>query len=568
MSPSFDKFSSRRSVVYSTKGIVSSSQPTACQAGIEILKKGGNAADAAVATALALGVVEPMSTGLGGDAFCLFWNNTTKSLSAINGSGGAPAALTLEACRNLGLHGTSIPGNSVHAVTVPGAVAAMLDTIDMFGSANLEREEIFYPAIGLAEQGFPVSEVTADQWVEVEDKLQEDYPNGAELLIDGHNAPRAGDYFRNPNLAETLKEVAAKGRAGFYKGNIAQSIVDTVQNEGGLLTLEDLAQHQSSYEAPIGLKFKDVEIFECQPNGAGIVALMALKYIQELEKGNKIPPVEEIEHNSAEYLHVIIEALRHAYSDGYKYIADPRAGINSQSLLRDDYWDAIASSFSPHQADLSITHDSPFTGSDTVYLTASDAQGNACSFITSNASNFGCGIVVKGRGFPLQNRGTGFHLVDRSPNCIAPGKRPYHTIIPAMIVRNGELYASYGVMGGFMQPQGHLQVLLNLVCFGHTPQEALDAPRVCIRAGAHLDDDPTKQKEHTTHRSEVFVEDGVSATVLDKLVSYGHRVESVVGWKRAMFGRGQIIQPKYSNGVLVYHAGSDLRGDGHAVPLI
>jgi gamma-glutamyltranspeptidase/glutathione hydrolase len=557
-------FNSRRSVVYGTHGIVSSSQPLACEAGLEILRKGGNAADAAVATAAALNVTEPCSCGIGGDCFVLYYDNKTKKVLSLNGSGRSPKGLTLEKLRKMGIKEINIPFTNLNSVTVPGAVDGFLDTLKLFGSGKFSLNEIFSPAIRLAEEGYPVSEIVAYSWLRSEKLLKQASDNGNDMLRNG-KAPKAGEIMKMPKLAQTLREIVDKGRDGFYKGYVAQSIVDLIQSKGGLMTLEDLSEHRSTPVEPISILYsindnQRVRIWECPPNGQGIVALMAIGILEQLQKQNKIPSLDKLEHNSPEYLHILIEALRLAFADGRYFISDTDIQhVPIEQLLSKDYLAKRAESFHPKSVNKTIKHGKPVNSSDTVYFTVTDAEGNACSFIFSNYTGFGTGAIPKNCGFTLQNRGSNFILEENHPNCIQPGKRPYHTIIPSMITHeNGDLLASFGVMGGFMQPQGHLQVFINLLHYHMNVQAALDAPRFCI--GPEV---PNGTDENT--ESEVFFEDGISQEVLDKLQSFGHHVKLVKGPERAMFGRGQIIL-KVSNqeNRLVWAAGSDPRADGHA----
>ncbi|KAK6355736.1 hypothetical protein TWF718_000124 [Orbilia javanica] len=488
------QFASRRSVVHSTKGIVSSTNPLASQAGIKILEKGGNAADAAVAVAAALNVTEPTSTGIGGDAFMLFWNNSTKKIIALNGSGRSPAALTRELVVNSEGVGTgSLPKPSIHAVTVPGAAAAWVDTVEKVGSGNVSLAEVLAPAIELAENGYPVTQVTAAMWKYGEKQLLTASPNGAEMLVPPNqynnqvHAPAAGEIMVMKNLAETFRTVGREGKEGFYAGRVAEEIVKAVKARGGVLELEDLRKHAeigSEFVEPISMFVErfGVNVWECPPNGQGIVALMALGILEQLEKSKTIPPVEELKHNSTEYLHCIIEVLRIAFSDAAWYVTDPHMlKIRTSQLLDKGYLAERAKLFNPKKAAASLDHGSPaLNSSDTVYFSVTDNDGNGCSFIISNFAGFGSAVVPKGCGFTLQNRGANFNLEANHPNVVAPSKRPYHTIIPALITKDGELHTVYGVMGGFMQPQGHVQVFLNMLGFGFNPQTALDAPRVCV----------------------------------------------------------------------------------------
>ena len=554
-------FNSRRSVVYGTHGLVSSSQPLACEAGLEILRLGGNAADAAVATAAALNVTEPYSCGVGGDCFVLFYSNKTKKVLSLNGSGRSPKNLTLEKVRQMGINGKNIPYDNLNAVTVPGAVAAFIDTIKLFGSGNLSLNDIFSPAIRLAEEGYPVSEITANNWANSEKLLKEVSSNGNDMLRNG-KAPKPGEIMKMPKLGQTFREIVNNGRDGFYKGRIAQSIVDLIQSKGGLMTLDDLSEHESTEVEPINILYdlKNVRLWECPPNGQGLIALIALGIIEQLQKQNKIPPLEKLGHNSAEYLHILIESLRLAFADGRYFISDPNfQQIPIEELLSSDYLAKRAQQFNPKSINKNLNHGNPLNSSDTVYFAVTDQQGNACSFIFSNYTGFGTGAIPNDCGFTLQNRGANFILEEGHPNCIQPGKRPYHTIIPSMIThQNGDLLACFGVMGGFMQPQGHLQVFINMLHFNMNVQQALDAPRFCI--GPYV-------PNGTDHNipSEVFIEDGISQDVLDKLKSLGHTIRLVKGAERSMFGRGQIIVkiPNDENR-LVWAAGSDPRADGHA----
>lgn len=557
-------FKSRRSVVYGTHCIVSSSQPLACQAGLEILRKGGNAADAAVATAAALNVTEPCSCGVGGDCFVLFYNNKTKTVSSINGSGRCPKNLSLEKLRQMGITEKHIPFNNINSVTVPGAVDAFIETIKLFGSGNLTLKDILSPAINLAEDGYPVSEITSYSWSSSEQLLQQASDNGNDMLKNG-KAPKPGQIMKMPKLANTLREIANNGRDGFYKGRIAQAIVELVQNKGGLMTMEDLSEYRCSPVEPISISYslnnnQRVRIWECPPNGQGIVALIAIGILEQLQKQNKIPPLENFNHNSAEYLHVLIESLRLAFSDASYFVCDPNfEHIPVETLLSSKYLAERAENFNPNSINKNLKHGNPVNSSDTVYFAVTDSQGNACSFIFSNYTGFGTGAIPNNCGFTLQNRGSNFILEEGHPNCIQGGKRPYHTIIPSMITHeNGDLLACYGVMGGFMQPQGHVQVLINMLHYHMNVQAALDAPRFCISS-------PYGNNVDENFRSEVFIEDGISEEVIQKLKSYGHQITLLKGVHRSMFGRGQIIaRIENDDNQLVWAAGSDPRGDGHA----
>ncbi len=531
-------FVSRRSPVYARHGMVASSQPLASEAGLEILRQGGNAADAAVATAAMLSLTEPCSTGLGGDMFALHYEAASGKITALNGSGRAPAALSLDLLREQGF-GTSLPPLHAHNVTVPGACAGWCDLAERYGS--LEMERLFAPALRLAKEGFPVAPITAYSWAGGAERQLRKAPGGAQLLIDGR-APAAGEIFRNPGLARTFEAIAAGGKDAFYRGDLAQRIAAAVRAAGGVLTAEDLAAHHSTWDEPISTAFRGIRLWECPPNGQGLVALLALNLLSELRF-----PEDGL---STDRLHLLIESLRLAFADAQRYVADPaQVTVPTKALLSAAYAKDRARRIDPKKASLKAGPGAPAAGSDTVYFSVVDGQGNACSFINSNYMGFGTGIVPEGAGFSLQNRGANFSLEPGHPNALAPGKRPYHTIIPAMATReDGSLYACYGVMGGFMQPQGHVQVLLALLD-GLDPQAALDRPRICLDEG-----EPA---------GTVLVEDGIPEATVRGLQRRGHRLERVMGHERAVFGRGQVILRDPTSGVLC--GGSDPRADGCAL---
>ncbi|KIY50583.1 gamma-glutamyltranspeptidase [Fistulina hepatica ATCC 64428] len=561
----FQPFASRRSTVYGTKGVVSSSQPLATAAGLEILNKGGNAADAAVATSAALNVTEPSSCGIGGDAFCLFYDAKIKTVKALNGSGRSPAKLSIEHARSQGITGSKLPVTDLNSVTVPGAAAAWIDTVDKFGSGNVTLADILGPAIRLAEEGVPVSEIHGNAWKRSERLIKNASPSGNEMLLDGR-APRPGQVIALPNLAATFKELIAHGKDGFYKGRIAESIVELIQSKGGVMELEDLASHSTTIVEPIKYTYAgDVTVYECPPNGQGITALIAIGVLEAMQVEKLIPPLSSMEHNSPEYLHALIEALRLAFADSQWYVTDPEAEhVPVKELLSKEYLTSRAKLFDPLRTNPKVIHGNPVASTDTVYFSVTDQWGNACSFIQSNYTGFGTGAVPKGCGFTLQNRGSGFILDENHPNALKGGKRPYHTIIPALATRGDDLFLCYGVMGGFMQPQGHVQVLLNMLR-GFTPQAALDAPRFCISAGLPEVTTGVGVSDAGDVNSEVYFEDGIPIETVKKLRAMGHDAKVVTGFERAMMGRGQIIQKLADkSGRLVFAAGSDPRSDGQA----
>ena len=532
------KFNSRRSPVYGSHGMVASSQPLASMAGVEILKQGGNAADAAVATAAALNMAEPTSTGIGGDCFCLFYDAEKRTVKGVNGSGRSPAGLSIDYLRDHGVDG-ALPRFSVHTVTVPGAAAGWVDTIETFGT--LTMEQVLAPAIRLGEEGFPVSPITARAWNRGIPQLRNG-PHSEELLIDGH-APAAGELMRNANLARTFREVATHGKGGFYTGRVAEELVRVLADMGGTMTLDDLKSHHSTFPDPISTNYKGLDVHEIPPNGQGITALIALNILEEYD-------FTDVPHGSVEHMHTLIEAIRLAFADTRWYVADPDVvHVPIKELISKRYAAERRKLLDPARASVDVERGSPVAGSDTVYFCTVDGDGNACSFINSNYAGFGTGIIPRGCGFTLQNRGYGFSLDPAHPNRLQPSKRPYHTIIPGMATMDGDLYAPFGVMGGFMQPQGHAQVIVNMVDYGMNPQEALDAPRFCISDG--------------TSGGKVSIEDAVGVEVMSELAAMGHEVVPAYGWRRGGFGRGQIIHRNPESGVLT--AGSDPRADGCAI---
>ncbi|KAI9248265.1 gamma-glutamyltranspeptidase [Phascolomyces articulosus] len=566
-------FISRRSAVYGTHGMVASAQPLATQAGLDILKKGGNAADAAVAVAAALNVTEPASTGIGGDAFCLYYDSKTRNVRGLNGSGRTPAALTIEYLREKAqIEGSSLPNFSIHAATVPGAAAAWVDTVEHFGSGKVDMATVLQPAIDLAEGGFPVSQISAYQWDEDEKLLKEINNTKENMLLDGERAPLEGEIMQLPNLAKTFKTVAAQGKDGFYKGRIADAIIDAVKSRGGLMTHEDLASHTSEFVDPISLDYHDWTVWEIPPNGQGITALIALGIIRALEEERGLD-LSKFEHNSAEYLHVIIEALRLAFADTRYYVTDPQVlPVPTEKLLSKEYLSERAKLIDLKKRNEKVEKGYPDKTSNTVYFSVVDGEGNACSFINSNFMHFGTHIVPENCGFTLHNRGCNFVLIEGHPNCIGPSKRPYHTIIPSMITRktpagDHDLEACFGVMGAFMQPQGQVQVIMNMLHYLANPQHALDLPRICI-APPKPDDTLSANAYSFTDVSSsvVYIEDGIKPEIIEQLEAKGHTCYTITGHGRAMFGRGQIIRAKKDDrtGKFILSAGSDPRADGQA----
>jgi gamma-glutamyltranspeptidase/glutathione hydrolase len=509
-------------------------------AGVTVLQEGGNAADAAVATAAALAVTEPGSTGVGGDCFALFYRASDRSVLAVNGSGRSPRELTLD--QAISTHGFDPQGP--HSITVPGTIAGWADTVERFGRIALSN--VLAPAIALAEKGFPVTPIISAGWQRQEKLLSSKSAAGSDLLLDGR-APRPGEIWRNPHLAAVMRAVAQGGPQAFYQGTPARAIVEAIRRHGGCMSLDDLRFHRSTFESPISTTYRDHRIYECAPNGQGLTALMALNILEEYDLQATSP-------RSMEALHLTIEAVRLAFADARAYIADPAlAPVDVGSMLSKEYARQRRRLITSETA-ISLATPGQLPGaSDTVYLCAVDGEGNACSFINSNYQGFGTGIVPANCGFSLQNRGAGFSLDPGHPNALAGGKRPYHTIIPAMITRpDGSLFGPFGVMGGWNQPQGHAQVVVNLIDRGMDPQTAIDEPRFSI-----FNNPPN---------GDIWVEDGIPAATISRLAQIGHPVRPASGALRAgVVGQGQIIIRDPESGVL--WAGSDPRGDGCAIGL-
>lgn len=544
-----ERLSRQHSPVVSSRGVVATTQVLAVAAGLEILSKGGNAADAAIATAAALNVTEPTSTGLGGDCFALYYNTENGEITALNGSGRAPRTLSLDRLQKEGFS-NELPPFHPYTITTPGACAGWFDLIARHGSMSME--DILDPAIRLAEDGFPVSPITARQWKNGVEKQLKHAKGGKELTINGR-APEPGEIFRNPGLARTLRTIAQGGAQAFYQGAIAEAIASTVQATGGCLSLKDLAEHHSTWEKPISTTYRGLRIWECPPNGQGLAALLALNILEGFDLA-ALPPL------SVERLHLEIESMRLAFADTRWYVTDPEFfNIPLSELLSKTYASQRRKLINPKRANLDQHHGTPTGGSDTVYLSVVDTTGNACSFINSNYMGFGTGIVPTGWGFTLQNRGHNFSLNPEHPNAVGPAKRPYHTITPALAtlaesnVQGNEvkedLFACFGVMGGFMQPQGHLQVVISFWDDHLDPQAALDQPRFCITTGEA--------------GGLVALEDGFQSSTRASLEKLGHKIVLDNSREKPFFGYGQVIVREPGSGVL--WAGSDQRADGCAM---
>ncbi|OUD11715.1 gamma-glutamyltransferase [Thioflexithrix psekupsensis] len=531
-------FQSRRSAVLARRGAVATSQPLAAQAGLQMLMAGGNAVDAAVAAAATLAVVEPMSTGLGGDLFCLIWDAKTKQVYALNSSGRAPAHADPEAMRRKGYQKMPLSGADVAcSVTVPGTVAGWEAALRRHG--RMSFKEVLQPAIMYAETGFPVSELIATMWQEAESKLTASV-SGQELLYNGR-APRYGDVVVLSTLAKSLRQLYEGGAAAFYEGELARQVADYVQKNGGWLTVDDLRQHQATWETPLNIDYRGTTVWQCPPNGQGLTVLSALNLLQQFD-------VKDFPAQTSARYHLLIEIMRLAFADGLHYITDPRTDpVPVAALLDKTYAKNRAALIHPDHALQNVSYGIIPPSSDTIYVSAVDSEGHACSLINSTFQSFGSGLVVPKTGISLQNRGAGFNLIEGHPRCLAPEKRPYHTIIPGMATKNGEFYLSFGVMGAFQQPQGQLQVLNHLLDEKMDIQAALDA----LRFGIDLE------------TNVIRLEAGVPQEIVDGLQKRGHCVTILDGWQRMELGGGQAIIRDPETGVLF--AGSEPRKDGAAV---
>ena len=517
------EFNSRRSPVFARRGIVASAQPLASLAGMRMLLDGGNAIDAAVAAAAVLGVVEPYQTGLGGDAFALLYTARDRRVRALNASGRAPAAARLEDYRARGFD--VVPRQSPLAWTVPGCVDGWSQMLALHGRFSLR--DVLRPAIEYAAGGFPVAPGDARSWKQSEELLRRDPEASRTLLIDDR-APEAGDVVVQPDLARALQQVADGGRDAFYQGDVAERLVAYSERIGGLLTLEDLAGYRAEWQEPIGMDYRGYRVLECPPNGQGIAALLALSAVAPID-------FSAYPRDSPECWHLMIEATKHAMMVAQAHVADPRFADIPIARLLDET--------KPPRGWTASSPDARAYGrSDTVYLAVTDVEGNAVSFINSVYDDFGSGHVAGGLGFVMQNRGAGFSLDPRHPNALAPRKRPFHTIIPGMVLHNGDVHLVFGVSGGFMQPQGHLQLLANLIDYGQDVQTAIDTPRFWWE-----------------HGRRVIVEAGVPDATCATLTAWGHEV--VRREHRAM-GGGQIIRALPNR---VWVAGSEPRQDGCAI---
>ena len=519
---------SGRSTVYAPRSVVATSQPLATGAALQILEAGGNAVDAAVAAAAVLNVTEPHMTGMGGDMFAILWSAREGRLVGMDASGRSGSLIDVEA---LEAAGEGRPGSGPGSVTVPGALAGWDALLREHGTLTLAQA--LAPAIRIAEEGFPVTPIIAQDWAGQVEKLKADEGARATFLLDGERAPAAGDWFRNPDLARTFRRVAEGGADAFYRGDLGREVVDGLAELGGYLTMDDLGAMEVRWVTPLSVDYKGYTLHELPPAGQGITALQMLKMLEGFD-------LKAMGHNSAEYFHHLIEAKKLAHADLDRYVADPdHMDVRPEALLDDGYLLGRAALIDPGKAADGPPPGNPAMASETIYLSVADADGNMVSFINSIYGYFGSGVVVPGTGVMLQNRGAGFTMEEGHPNRIAPGKRPLHTIIPAFVTRGGRPWLAYGVMGGAMQPQGHVQVLLNLVEFGMDLQEAIDAPRFRHFSGTR-----------------VAIEN-LPDHVADRLRAMGHDLRDPEG---IAFGGGQAVM-KLERG---WAAGSDPRKDGMA----
>ncbi len=522
---------SHRQVVFSNQGMVATSQPLAAQAGLEVMQKGGNAIDAAVATAVTLTVTEPTSNGIGGDAFAII--KTQNGLYGLNSSGPAPKGINADKVKEKGYQ--EMPNEGWLPVTVPGAPAAWRVLSETWG--KLPMQELFAPGIRYAHEGFPLSPKTAENWrnqLEKYNYLASSYPEDFAYFLETFaphgRAPRAGELWKAPDHANTLQIMADTGGEAFYKGELAEKIDSFSRKRGGFLKGEDLEKYLPQWVDPLKVNYRGWEVWELPPNGQGLVTLMALRLLEEY-------PL--CRYPSQKRMHLAIEALKLAYYDGYKHITDPAWMDTSPSeMLREKWIEARRTQIKLNQA-LKVFSGKKQGG--TVYLATADGEGNMVSFIQSNYRGFGSGLVVPGTGIALQNRGMEFSLHPQEANYLEPGKRSFHTIMPGFLSKKGEVAAPFGLMGGYMQPQGHLQLLINLIDLGFNPQASLDAPRWKWREGAFLELE--KSLEDNYYRD---------------LNALGHQVE--VSRDNALFGKGQIIWRNEKTGTMC--GGTEPRADG------
>lgn len=529
-----------RSEVIATHGMAATSHPLATQVAIDILKSGGNAVDAAIAANACLGLMEPVSCGVGGDLFAIVWDSKSRKLYGLNASGRSPYNLKKQYFIENGY--TSIPSRGPLPVSVPGCVDGWFELHRKFGSMPMEK--ILGPAIDYAREGFPLTEIIAEDWT-LNAKVLEDFPGFKETFMPDGKVPVKGQVFQNPNLANTYQKIAERGRDAFYKGDIAKVMVDYMQDQGGFLSLRDLEDHQSEWVEPVGTNYRGFDIWELPPNGQGIAVLQILNILERYNIGG-------MGFGSLEYMHLFTEAKKLAYEDRAKFYADMDfSDVPVSWLISKDYAKERAALIDMDRAASSYPAGKLKEG-DTIYLTVADEEGNMVSLIQSNFRGMGSGMTPPGLGFILQDRGELFSLEEGHYNEYQPHKRPFHTIIPAFVTKDGEPYMSFGVMGGAMQPQGHVQILINLIDFGMNLQEAGDAPRM-----QHLgSSQPTGEKMEDG--GILYLESGFDYQPIRELTKRGHNIEYAVG----IYGGYQAIM--WDKNQKVYYGASESRKDGYA----
>ncbi len=535
-----------RSEVIATHGMAATSHPLASQVALDVLKRGGTAVDAAIAANATIGLMEPTGNGIGGDLFAIVWDAKTKKLYGLNGSGRSPKSLTLDRLKaELEKSGSAtIPPRGPLPVSVPGAVDAWFELHGKFG--KLPMKELLQPAIGYARNGFPVTEVIAEGWAR-NAKVLAQYPNFKETYMPNGRTPLKGEIFRNPLLANTLSAIAEGGRDAFYKGDIAQRIESYMRAQGGYLTAADLAAHRSEWVDPVSTNYRGYDVWELPPSTQGIAALQMLNILEAYD-------LKAMGFASPEYLHLFVEAKKLAFEDRARFYADPEfARVPLKALVSKQYAAKRRALVDPKKAAREYPTDAKaLERGDTIYMTVADAAGNMVSLIQSNYRGMGSGMTPTGCGFILQDRGEMFSLERGHANVYAPGKRPFHTIIPAFVTKDGKPWLSFGVMGGAMQPQGHVQVLVNLIDFGMNLQEAGDVPRVRHDGSS----EPTGG--HMRDGGEVVLENGYPAAVVKALENLGHKVTVA---NDGDFGGYQAI---LRNEEGVYFGASESRKDGAA----
>jgi len=499
-----------------------------------------NAIDAAIAANAALGLMEPTGCGIGGDIFVILWDAKTKKLYGLNGSGRSPKSLTLEYFKENEM--TKIPAYGPLPVSVPGCVDGWFEMHERFG--KLPMKKILSPAIEYAEAGFPITELIG-YYLELSSRRFKNYPNFQETYMPNGEPLKKGTLFKNPQLAKTYKTLAKKGRDAFYKGSIAQTISKFMEEQGGFLSMEDLQEHKSEWIDPVSTNYKGYDVWELPPNGQGIAALQILNLLEPYA-------IQGMSYDDPKYIHLFVEAKKLAFEDRAKYYADPEFNkIPTEQLISKAYADQQRELINPKRANRKIEFEMPDTDN-TIYLTTADKEGNMVSLIQSNYRGMGSGMVPPGLGFMLQDRGELFSLEPDHFNVYAPGKRPFHTIIPAFVTKDGVPFMSYGVMGGAMQPQGHAQIIINMIDFGMNLQEAGDAPRI-RHAGSSQ---PTGQR--MTDGGVITLESGFSPETLRALAKKGHKIQTAVG----PYGGYQAILYDAVN--KIYYGASESRKDGHA----